>query len=204
MEGAAAGEEALPVGTVPVRRRRMIPGSEERKLIKAARRGSPDAIEALVRQHWPAARRTAVLIVRDEAAAEDVAQESLLAAVGALDSFNARKPFRPWLHRIVTNRALDHLRARKRRAETELVDRPAEAESGRGEGVSTDLQAALTTLEPEARAIVVLRHTLNFRSNEIGEMLGIPASTVRSTLRTSLARLREQLGGSDPTEVDDD
>lgn len=104
----------------------------------------------------------------------------------------------------MTNSALDHLRARKRRSETKLVEPPIGAESAADPGGSVELQAALATLEPEARAIVVLRHTLDFRSKEIGEMLGIPASTVRSTLRASLARLREELGQPDPTEVDHD
>jgi RNA polymerase sigma-70 factor (ECF subfamily) len=207
MDGAAAGEEALTVA-VPGRRRGLRAGaSDERKLIRAARKGSPDAVETLIRQSWPSARRTAALITQDAAAAEDIAQESLLAALRALHRFNARRPFSPWLHRIVTNRALDHVRARKRRAETMLDDRvdhqdaPSLVEPS---GVAPKLSAALATLEPEARAIVVLRHALDFRSNEIGEMLGMPASTVRSTLRIALARLRDELGGSDPTEVNDD
>ena len=57
-------------------------------------------------------------------AAEDIAQESFLAAVRNLDRFDRRRPFGPWLHRIVVNRAIDHARARAlraRRTSTELV-----------------------------------------------------------------------------------
>ena len=71
----------------------------------------PD-LEQLFRAHWPRAYRAAYLIVHDGAAAEDIAQEAFLAAVRALDRFDRRRPFGPWLHRIVVNRAIDWARAR--------------------------------------------------------------------------------------------
>jgi RNA polymerase sigma factor (sigma-70 family) len=74
-------------------------------------------VETLVRRHWDAAHRTAFLIVQDTAAAEDIAQEAMLAAVRAIDGFDRRRPFRPWLHRIVVNRSLDWVKARQRRPE---------------------------------------------------------------------------------------
>ena len=63
------------------------------------------------------AYRAAYLVVHDGAAAEDIAQESFLAAIRALDRFDRRRPFAPWLHRIVVNRAIDWARARALRAE---------------------------------------------------------------------------------------
>ena len=60
--------------------------------------------------HWRAAYRAAYLVVHDAAAAEDIAQDAFLAAVDALDRFDRRRPFAPWLHRIVVNRALDWAR----------------------------------------------------------------------------------------------
>ena len=57
--------------------------------------------------HWPRAHRAAYLVVHDAAAAEDIAQDAFLAAVDALDRFDRRRPFGPWLHRIVVNRAID-------------------------------------------------------------------------------------------------
>ena len=55
--------------------------------------------------------------MHDATAAEDVAQEAFLAAVRALDRFDRRRPFGPWLHRIVVNRAIDYARARELRRE---------------------------------------------------------------------------------------
>ena len=72
--------------------------------------------------HWPRAYRAAYLVTHDAGAAEDIAQESFLAAIRALDRFDRSRPFGPWLHRIVVNRAIDWTRARKLRGEVELVD----------------------------------------------------------------------------------
>src|SRR6187401_3683389 len=97
-------------------------GRDERAFVRAAQRGSASGIEALFRLHWPRAYRAAYLIVHDAAAAEDIAQEAFLAAIRNLDRFDRRRPFAPWLHRIVVNRAIDHARARALRRETELPD----------------------------------------------------------------------------------
>ena len=98
---------------------------DERALVRSAQGGSSAAFEELFRLHWGRAHRAAYLVVHDAAAAEDIAQESFLAAVRNLDRFDRRRPFGPWLHRIVVNRAIDHARARALRAETGLAARPA-------------------------------------------------------------------------------
>src|SRR4030095_15578051 len=87
------------------------PGRQERSVIRGARAGSVSDLEALFREHWPRAHRAAYLVVHDAAAAEDIAQEAFLAAIRALDRFDRRRPFGPWLHRIVVNRAIDWSRA---------------------------------------------------------------------------------------------
>src|SRR3954454_25125349 len=79
----------------------------ERKLIREAQRGSGDALGALYARHWERAHRAAYLVVHDAAAAEDIAQEAFLSAIDNLDRFDRRRPFAPWLHRIVVNRAID-------------------------------------------------------------------------------------------------
>src|SRR3954468_7357389 len=76
-------------------------------VVREAQAGSAAAFEELFRLYWPAAHRAAFLVVHDAAAAEDIAQESFLAALRALDRFDRRRPFGPWLHRIVVNRAID-------------------------------------------------------------------------------------------------
>src|ERR1044072_3053112 len=90
---------------------------DERALVRAAQAGSRDAVERLDRAHCPRAYRAAYLVVHDAAGAEDIAQESFLAAVRNLDRFDRRRPFGRWLHRIVVNRAIDWARARALRRE---------------------------------------------------------------------------------------
>src|SRR4029077_11357155 len=77
----------------------------ERALVRSARAGSVEAFEQLFREHWTNAYRAALLVVHDEAAAEDIAQEAFLRAIRALDRFDRSRPFAPWLHRFVVNRA---------------------------------------------------------------------------------------------------
>jgi RNA polymerase sigma-70 factor, ECF subfamily len=89
----------------------------ERAWIRGAQQGSVADLERLFREHWPRAYRAAYLVTGDAAAAEDIAQEAFLAAVRNLDRFDRRRPFAPWLHRIVVNRAIDWTRARKLRRE---------------------------------------------------------------------------------------
>jgi RNA polymerase sigma-70 factor (ECF subfamily) len=171
---------------------------DEAGLIRQARRGSADAIEALVRRHWDGAHRAAYLIVHDAGVAEDIAQEAMLAAVRSIDSFDRRRPFRPWLHRIVVNRSLDWLRARARRPElsVELAAPAAGALSAPDEqpdALSDELMRALAALDPDERALIVMRHLLGYRSSELGRMLSMPAGTVRTRLSRALARVRELL-----------
>jgi RNA polymerase sigma-70 factor, ECF subfamily len=181
--GSAA--EAEP----PARRR-------ERRLVRAAQRGSEAAIAELYSAHWSRCHRAAYLIVHDAAAAEDVAQDAFLAAIDALDGFDRRRPFGPWLHRIVANRALDLARreALRRRLAEEADEPPPAPDPGAGAEVGEELMTALRELAPEGRAVVVLRYLLEYTPGEIGAMLELPRGTVNSRLRRALDSLGERLG----------
>src|SRR5919202_5580783 len=79
------------------------------KLVELARRGAREAAGELFSRHWPAAWRAAYAVTGRRAMADDVAQDAFERAFAALSRFDARRPFAPWLHRIVVNRALDLL-----------------------------------------------------------------------------------------------
>jgi RNA polymerase sigma-70 factor (ECF subfamily) len=165
----------------------------ERALVRAAQRGDADALERLFRAHWGIAHRAAYLVVHDAAAAEDIAQEAFLAAVRALDRFDRRRPFGPWLHRIVVNRAIDHARARSLRREVALAERPG---GGAGEPVARELDGVveeLAALPPDQRAVIVLRHLVGYTPGEIARMLALPRGTVNSRLRRGLDAMRHRL-----------
>jgi RNA polymerase sigma-70 factor (ECF subfamily) len=164
--------------------------------VREAQRGSAAALEQLFRAHWNRAYRAALLVVGDAAAAEDIAQESFLAAVRALDRFDRRRPFGPWLHRIVVNRAIDWGRARALRRELALdgvAEPAAAAEAVRGGERTEELAGALTALVPEQRAVIVLRYLLDYTPGEIAELLDLPRGTVNSRLRRGLDRLGGEL-----------
>lgn len=164
-------------------------GADERRLVREAQAGSGAAMAQLYSLHWRGAYRAAYLVVHDTAAAEDIAQDAFLAAVDALDRFDRRRPFAPWLHRIVVNRALDWARreALRRRVDgAESVFEPLPPEEIGGEMI-----AALRELPAEQRAVVVLRHLLEYTPGEIAGMLDLPRGTVNSRLRRGLDRLRE-------------
>ncbi|MEA2475657.1 MAG: hypothetical protein QOE06_3572 [Thermoleophilaceae bacterium] len=165
----------------------------ERDLIRAAQDGSAEALERLFRRHWPPAHRAAYLIVHDQAAAEDIAQEAFLAAIRALDRFDRRRPFAPWLHRIVVNRAIDWARARAIRREVAAEAAPEGGTPPHREGPSHDVVAALAQLSPEQRAVVVLRYLLDFTPGEIADALDLPRGTVNSRLRRALDGLGPML-----------
>jgi len=169
---------------------------DERAWIRGAQAGSLPDLEALFREHWPRAYRAAYLVVHDGAAAEDIAQEAFLAAIRALDRFDRRRPFGPWLHRIVVNRSIDWARARTLRAEVGDGPLAAVAEGERADpAFAPPLVAALAELSPEHRAVIVLRHLLEYTPGEIADLLELPRGTVNSRLRRGLDELAERLEG---------
>ena len=174
--------------------------ADERAWIAGAQAGSLPDLEALFREHWPRAYRAAYLVVHDGAAAEDIAQEAFLAAIRTLDRFDRGRPFGPWLHRIVVNRAIDWARARSFRAEVgePALELAANEDAGGVRPYSQPVLAALGELSPDHRAVIVLRHLLEYTPGEIARMLDLPRGTVNSRLRRGLDVLSDRL------EVDED
>jgi RNA polymerase sigma-70 factor, ECF subfamily len=179
----------------------------EAALIRGVRAGSDADLEMLFRRHWPRAYRTALLIVHDHGAAEDIAQEGFLAALRHLDRFDVRRRFGPWLSRIVANRAIDWTRMRSARRETPAAELPepgATAWTGRTAAeprpepdALDELLASLARLTPDHRAVVVLRYVGDLSPGEISTALGIPRGTVNSRLRRGLDQLGTWLAAED-------
>ena len=186
-----AGAQATGHPAIPSRDRSE---PSDRGLLRAARAGSPQAVEALIERHWNRAHRIAYGILGDAHAAEDVTQEAMLLVLGSIGRFDSYRPFQPWLHRIVSNRALDWARARARRAEVpadEVV--PPSEDPAQSAGVDPTLEAALDALSPDHRAVIVLRFVAGYGPKETGQVLGIPTGTVGSRLRRALDQLRIDL-----------
>jgi RNA polymerase sigma-70 factor (ECF subfamily) len=167
----------------------------ERRLIRAAQSGSAEAIEALFRTYWPRAYRAAHMVAQDAVAAEDIAQEAFLSALRAIDRFDRRRPFGPWLHRIAVNRAIDWTRTRAIRREVFGI--PAIDSSAMDDPFDDPRAAALhdavCTLSPDHRAVVAMRYVYDWTPGEIAKALNLPRGTVNSRLRRALDHLAAEL-----------
>jgi RNA polymerase sigma-70 factor, ECF subfamily len=164
----------------------------DRDLVQAARRGDRDAAAALFRRYWPTAWRAAFAITGRRTMADDAASDAFERAFAALDRFDLGRPFSPWLHRIVANRALDLLRAERRLADEQAAE-PVDPEPDLRAG-DRGLLAAVAALSPERRVVVLLRFGVGMTPKEIATALDLPVGTVNSRLARSLEQLRDYFG----------
>lgn len=180
----------------------------EQALIARAREGDPAAYEDLVRLHQEIAFRTAFVVTRSAADAEDAAQEGFVKAYRALDRFRAGSPFRPWLLRIVANEARNRIRTRTRgQALAERAGVQARTESGGAQPHAPSpeeqllagerreaLHRALEQLPQNDRLVIGYRYFLELSEAETAAAMDCPPGTVKSRLSRALARLRAGLG----------
>lgn len=133
--------------------------------------------------------------------AEDIAQETFLAAYEKRRSFERGQPYRPWLYRIAVNRCLDRLRTKSRRPPLLNWDSAAEAPThypGPEESLlvsegERQLERAVAALPPKLRAVFLLRHLDALTYEEIAAAAGLPINTVKTHLSRARAALRAVL-----------
>lgn len=174
------------------------PATPVADLVKRARKGEPAAFDELVRRHLRAAYAVALAVLGRPADADDVAQDAFLVALEKLDDCRDPARFSGWLIQIVRNRALHALEKRKLRDPSDdVADAPSHAVQGdvvlRGQ-----LLAALATLSPVQREIVLLHDLDEWTHAEIADALGLTETNCRQHLFTARRALRGALGG-EPT-----
>lgn len=160
--------------------------TSETSLIDGVRSGSHAAWSELFRRHSGPAWQTAYAIVHDHARAEDVVQDAFVAAIRSEERFDRRLPFRPWLLRTVTNRAIDVIRHERHASVGYDPDQQAGVADRQPDD---DLRDAVGRLDADRRVVVVLRYWLDLTPTEIAERLGVPVGTVASRLHRALAEL---------------
>jgi RNA polymerase sigma-70 factor (ECF subfamily) len=169
-----------------------------RDLVARARRGAPDAFDALVRAHLRPAYTVALAIVGRPADAEDVAQDALVLAFERLDSLRDPGRFVPWLLSIVRNQArnwLDHRRLADVPRDSEV---PETGAPDPGHDAATHRRAllhALGDLSDVPREVVLLHDLEGWTHREIGDALGISEIMSRQHLFVARQNLRERLEG---------
>ena len=175
---------------------------EDAELVELAKGGDVRAYGELVDRYREISFRTAYLIARNSADAEDATQDAFVKAYYALDRFRTADPFRPWILRIVSNEARNRRRSAGRR--TALALRAAgEAPSGdaapspEGEVLAAEqregLLAAVNRLREDDRLVIGCRYFLELSEEETATTLGLPRGTVKSRLSRALDRLRERV-----------
>ena len=171
--------------------------ARDAELIRRVRAGDVGAFDALVAAYMRPAFQVAYRVVGHREDAEDLLQESFLAAYQYLDSFDVERPFGPWLNRIVMNRGANLRRSRTRRQTEPEVDAVSTAPSALDESTRTEarelLTRALATLSERQRLIVTLCDVDGLTSTEIGERLEIAPGTVRWHLHEARRVLRGAL-----------
>lgn len=178
-------------------------------LLRRAQAGDEAAFGAIMRAHHERTFRLAYAIVHHEADARDICQEVWLAVWKQLGTFRGDSRFTTWLHPIVTRKALDHLRRRRRWFDRFLpfgadgdeavgVPEPATSDDARSlhEGNETvaRVRAAIAALPPKHRVVLALRELEGLSYEEIAAATGVPTGTVMSRLFHARKLLVGKLG----------
>jgi len=174
---------------------------DDRVLVEQAARGLRSAFEQLYRRH---ARRIYGAIWRlvggDTGRAEELTQEAFVKAWQALGGFRGEAAFSTWLHRLAVNTALMDLRSRSGGIDRETDDAAlaTEAAPSRSFSARVDLERAVASLPPRARAVLVLFDVEGWTHEEIGAQLGMAVGSSKAQLHRARGLLRERLQGHQP------
>ena len=162
---------------------------------RRVRRLDAEAFIELVERHDLSHRRLAFRLLGDSGRMDDVLQDAYVRAFRALPSFRGDSSLETWLYRIVYNACIDDLRRRREHETLEewderLVAVPTEPEE------RLDLAAALASLPPELRAVVLLIDVEGLSYAEAADVLGAPAGTIASRLNRARSHLQALLKGA--------
>jgi RNA polymerase sigma-70 factor (ECF subfamily) len=186
--------------------------ASDRQIVAWAQDGAEAAFRELVRRYQRPVFSLIYRMVRDREIAEDLAQETFIKVLNAIDSYRPEHKFSSWIFKIANNAAIDHLRRREPDllsldgAPDAVTIERQEATSlqvrDRGESPLDELEArelgshieqAIARLRPEYRACILLRHVEGRAYEEIATVLGLPLGTVKTYIHRARAELREFL-----------
>jgi RNA polymerase sigma-70 factor (ECF subfamily) len=189
-----------------------LPNLPDADVVNLAQRGNEGAFRELIRRYERPVFSLIYRMVRDSAAAEDLAQDSFIKVLNHLDKYRPEFKFSSWLFKIANNVAIDFLR--KRQLDTVSMDGSPHAgtaaeveatsfeladsaESPLDELASRELGAiieqAIAQLRPEYRNCIMLRHVEGRSYEEIAATLDLPLGTVKTYIHRARHQLREAL-----------
>jgi RNA polymerase sigma-70 factor (ECF subfamily) len=185
----------------------LIPGSEqadsEASILRRAQHGDPLALRQLVQQHQARVFGIALRLTGRRPDAEELAQDVFVQMHGALAGMASPAHVTHWLLRTVSHRSIDRLRQYARQGKPVPLEALGESAAAHAPESSHDPLAAaqlhrlLLQLQPDARAVMLLRYQEDLDPTDIAAVLDMPLATVKSHLRRSLEWLRAQYPGDD-------
>jgi RNA polymerase sigma-70 factor (ECF subfamily) len=178
--------------------------ASDRDLVLRTRGGEVDAFGEIVRRYQVSVFNVCYRLLGERRDAEDLAQEAFLRAYQRLRSYDAERPFGPWVRQVAARLCLNHLERPDRSTFPldEENDWPAasgeepEAKSGEREKGQT-IRRALLALPAKQRTAVELRHFQELSYDEIAAAMGLPLSDVKSHLFRGRKALAEKLKSAD-------
>lgn len=169
------------------------------EVAEAARAGEPGAFDELVRLTHRSVYALVYRIVGNADDAADVTQEAYIRAWRGLRNFRGDAEVTTWLHRVAANTALTHLKRRARAGTpvdpVELPDIPV-ADGAEGRADAELLEQALATLQPQQRAVVVLKDVYGWTCEEIAREMGATEGAIKVRLFRARQRLADQLASA--------
>jgi len=169
----------------------------QQEVVRRAQSGDKAAFEQLYRENL---RRVFALCLRlcgDASLAEEIAQDVFVRAWQKLDTFRGESAFSSWLHTLTVNVALTERRSRRRRTsrivateDPTVFEQPGDSERPEA---GMDLERAMETLPPGARAVFVLHDVEGYRHHEIAQLTGVATGTSKAQLHRARRLLREVL-----------
>jgi RNA polymerase sigma-70 factor, ECF subfamily len=173
-------------------------------LVERLKRRDPQAMVVLYDRYGRLTYSIILRIVRNEAAAEDLVQETFFRVWNRVQGFDReRGALGPWILTVARNRAIDHLRSLQGRTqesafELEKMEHPALFDNLESGILNMDriklLKEAFTKLTPNQRVVIELAYYEGLSQTEMAERLKQPLGTVKTWVRTALKTLREELG----------
>ena len=181
----------------------VIAGPEERALVLRLQRRDPQALAELYDRYGKMAYSLVLRVVRDNAIAEDLVQETFLRVWNRVHSVDSDKgSIGPWLLAIARNRAIDYLRSsagRERKAvELDEIEHASLYHQMEAEILVSDqarrVKVAMNKLEPNYRTVMELAYFEGLSQSEMAIKMGQPLGTIKTWVRTALQSLRDDLG----------
>lgn len=176
-------------------------GVDDRALVEATLAGDRQAFGVFVERETRAVYRACLRILGRPQDAEDVTQESFVAAYQAIGGYRGDGPLRGWLLRIATRQAFRRLAQRRPTVDVDAVPEPFLADSRTDPPrlvvaleLRSELRDAVAELPPPYREVVALRFFAELSLAEVAEATGRPINTVKTHLRRGLERLRPLFG----------